>query len=142
MGRGAPPPRAAAFSRASHLCGLGHQRGNMASALEQFVNSVRQLSAQGKACGTGLGLRAVAPVRMLGPPLALALPPGPARASVPRVGAHSGEHHSLCCRALSSPPAPSPISGSGDSLSPSPPALPSPWLSGPCHSAPLDSLGA
>ena len=27
--------------------------GNMASALEQFVNSVRQLSAQGEAMGAG-----------------------------------------------------------------------------------------
>lgn len=96
VGRRAPPPRAAAFSRASYLGRLGHQRGNMASALEQFVNSVRQLSAQGEAWAAGLAL---APVGMLGPPLALASPPGPAQALVLRVGSHGRAEHSSCCRA-------------------------------------------
>lgn len=36
---------------------LGSLRGNMASALEQFVNSVRQLSAQGEALGRPSGPR-------------------------------------------------------------------------------------
>lgn len=99
VGRRAPPPRAVAFSRASYLGYLGHQRGNMASALEQFVNSVRQLSAQGEAWAAGLDRYALAPVRMMGPPLALASPLGPAQALVLRVGAHGRGEHPSCCRA-------------------------------------------
>lgn len=76
----------------------------MASALEQFVNSVRQLSAQGEAWAVGLGRYALAPVRMLGPPLALPSP-GPAQALVLRVGVHGRAvwRRSPCFRLLQSP---------------------------------------
>lgn len=114
----------------------------MASALEQFVNSVRQLSAQGEAWAAGLGRYALAPVRMLGPPLALASP-GPVQALVLRVertavrstaravGRRSPYLGLSLSRALETFPSPPP----------SPPPIPHP-LSGPSHGAPLDSLGA
>jgi hypothetical protein len=76
VGRRAPPPRAVAFSRASLPLLLGPPAGgNMASALEQFVNSVRQLSAQGEAWAAELARYALAPVRIWDRPSLSSLSP-------------------------------------------------------------------